>query len=95
MARVKVTFTLDEQTVLRLQDAANRASLPKSAVVREAILEYHARLGQLGERERRRLLDVFDAVVPRIKPRPVAAIEQEMAAIRQARRQGGRGGTQR
>lgn len=50
MASIKVTFTLDHTTVARLQDAATRLSLPKSEVVREAIQEFHERIGHLSER---------------------------------------------
>jgi len=90
MATTKVTFTLDTETVARLSDAAIRLSLPKSTVVREAILDFHERIGQLGEREKQRLLRVFDEVLARIPARDVREVEQELKAIRQARRAGGR-----
>jgi len=54
MAATKVTFTLDQATIGRLQDAAERLRIPKSEVVRQAIGEFHERLG-LSERERHRL----------------------------------------
>jgi len=44
-----------------------------SGVVREAVREYAARSGSLGEDERVRMLEVFDAVVPRVPPRPLTA----------------------
>ena len=90
MATTKVTFTLDQPTVARLQDAATRLALPKSEVVREAILEFHERIGRLSERERSRLLRVFDEVVPRIPQRSLKEVETELAALRRARRAGGR-----
>jgi predicted DNA-binding protein len=90
MASVKVTFTLDEPTVARLCDAAERLAKPKSEVVREAIEDYHERIGQLSERERVRMLRVFDELVPRIPFRPLADVEKELRAIRVARRAGGR-----
>ena len=40
---VKVTFTLDDDTVARLRRIAARARKPQSLVVREAIAEYAAR----------------------------------------------------
>jgi len=43
---VKVTFTFDETTVTRLSEAAERLSKPKSAVVREAIHDFHERIGR-------------------------------------------------
>jgi hypothetical protein len=90
MAATKVTFTLDDATVARLRDAAERLSLPKSEIVREAILEYYERIGRLSERERSRLLRTFDEVVPRIPPRSARQVDRELRAIRQARRAGGR-----
>ena len=35
----RVTFTLDENTVAKLQDASRRLSKPKSEVVREAVVK--------------------------------------------------------
>jgi len=56
MATVKVTFTLDRETVGRLRQASERLSKPKSAVVREAIHDFSERVGRLSERERLREL---------------------------------------
>jgi hypothetical protein len=99
MATIKVTFTLDEETILRLRTTAERLSRPKSEVVREAIRDFSQRTGRLSERERRRLLETFDRVVPAIPPRPLRDVERELASLRTARRQGGRravgGGRQR
>ncbi len=69
----KVTFTLDERTVQRISHAAESLHKAKSEVVREAIADYHDRLGSLSERERLRLLQVFDHVVPLIPVRPLSA----------------------
>lgn len=90
MGTVKVTFTLDEATVARLGDAAERLAKPKSEVVREAIQDFHERIGRLGERERLRLLQVFDELVLRIPSRPAAAVEKELKEMRRSRRRGGR-----
>lgn len=87
---VKMTFTLDDTTADRLRRAAARLAKPQSQVVREAIQQYADRLGKLGEEEQRRLLEIFDRVVPVIPPRPAREAEQELRAIRVARRQGGR-----
>ena len=43
----KVTFTLDQATLARLQETAARLAKPKSEVVREAILEFHDRIVRL------------------------------------------------
>jgi len=93
MPSVKVTFTLDERTVARLRRAAEQLSMPKSQVVREAIGEYSARIGRLGEEERLRLLLTFDEVVPAIPERPAAEVEREIREVREARRTRGRWGS--
>jgi hypothetical protein len=86
---IKMTFTLDDQTAERIDRTARRLGLPKSGVVREAIREYAARAGSLSEDERVRMLEVFDAVVPRVPRGSAAAADREIAAVRQARREGG------
>jgi hypothetical protein len=93
MGAVKVTFTLDAATIARLDQAAERLAKPKSEVVREAIQDFHDRIGRLSERERVRMLRVFDEIVPRIPSKPVAAVDREIRAIRRARLQGGRKST--
>lgn len=90
MAANKVTFTLDQTTITRIQEAADRLSLPKSAVVREAVQEFFDRIGRLSDRERLKMLRTFDEVIPRIPKRDVREVESELRAIRQARRSGGR-----
>ena len=90
MATTKVTFTLDQATISRLEEAATRLTMPKSEVVRAAIAEYYDRIGRLSERERLRLLRAFDELVPRIPARSAAEVDRELKSIRQARRAGGR-----
>ena len=93
MATVKMTFSLDEVTARRLNLTAERLNLAKSAVVREAILDYAARTGRLSEKERQHMLRVFDDQVREIPDRPVEEVDQELDELRRARRSGGRGGT--
>ena len=88
MASSKKTFTLNAATIRRLRDAAERLAKPQSAVVREAIEDFHDRLGKLSDRERAKLLRAFDQLVPEIPDRPLAAIERESAALRKTRRAG-------
>ena len=90
MATNKVTFTLDQPTVTRLQDAAERLALPKSEVVREAIRQFYEGIGRLSGRERLNMLRTFDDVVPRIPTRGAREGARELKAFRQARRSGGR-----
>ncbi len=58
--------------------------------MREAIRDYSERIGKLSERERLRMLEIFDDVVPRIPTRPLSEVEDELKEIRSARRGGGR-----
>ena len=87
-----MTFTLDELTASTIDRTAHRLGVSKSSVVREAVQEYAARVGRLGEKERLRMLAVFDKVVPAIHKRPADEVAREIAAIRRARRSGGRRG---
>ncbi len=90
MTSIKVTFTLDERTVGRITRTAERLNMPKSQVVREAVGEYSARVGRLGEEERLRLLRTFDEVVPAVPSRPAAEVDREIEEVREARHAGGR-----
>jgi hypothetical protein len=90
MATTKVTFTLDAATIARLRATADRLAMPKSQVVREAIRDFGDRAERLSERERQRLLEAFDRLVPAIPPRPLRDVERELAGLRRARRAGGR-----
>jgi predicted transcriptional regulator len=83
---IKVTFTLDDETVTRLRRVARRLGRPQSQVVREAVKEYEARAGKLSEEERRRLLDTLDRVMAQAPTRPAAEVDRELGTIRQARR---------
>ena len=87
---VKVTFTLDDETVGRIRQTAARLARPQSQVVRDAVRDYASRIGRLSEDERRRLLRAFDTLVTRIPLRPVRDVVAEIEAVRTARRGGGR-----
>ncbi len=87
---VKMTFTLDDETVAVLRQAAERLAKPQSAIVREAIREYGANAGRLSEDERRRMLRSIDAVLTQSPTRTAAAVERELGELRASRRRGGR-----
>jgi len=87
---VKVTFTLDEETVDSLRQTAARLQKSKSYVVREAIRDFADRIGNLTEQERRRMLELFDEVVPAIPKRRLSHVVSELERLRVARRGGGR-----
>ena len=86
----KMTFTLDDETAARIDRTAARLGMSKSGVVREAVREYAARTGMLSEEERLRMLRVFDEVMERIPARPQSESDNEIRAVRAARRSGGR-----
>jgi len=87
----KVTFTLDDQTIDRLQNAAERTRKPKSEIVREAISGYHERIGRLSETERLRLLRILEEIRSHPSSDKTAEdVDREIAEIRAARRSGGR-----
>ena len=87
---VKVTFSLDDETVARLRRTAERLGKAQSHVVREAVAEYAARADRLSEGERARLLGVLDALAARPAGRSAREVDAEIRAIRAARRRGGR-----
>ena len=87
---VKVTFTLDDATVAELRRTAARLKKPQSQVVREAVAEYSARTDKLSERERLHMLAVIDRWKNAKPTRSQAENNAEIAAIRAARRTGGR-----
>jgi hypothetical protein len=72
-----------------IADAAERLAKPKSQVVREAVLEYHGRIGRLSGRERLEKLRLLDTLLPLIPSRGRGAAQRELKAIRAARRSGG------
>jgi hypothetical protein len=87
---VKVTFSLDDETVVELRRTAARLGKPQSLVVREALAEYAARADRLSERERAHLLDVLETIGATPRSRGARAVDAEIRAVRTARRQGGR-----
>lgn len=82
----KVTFTLDDVTITRLEAAAEQLKKPKSQVVREAIGEYYQRMGRLSEAEKQRMLQAIDRIAPTIPRRPPGEIKRELEEIRASRR---------
>lgn len=87
---VRVTFSLDEATVATLKRTAARLRRPQSQIVREAVAEFAARSDRLSESERIRLLDVLDRLKKHPASRSTREVGSELAAIRRARRDGGR-----
>jgi predicted transcriptional regulator len=90
MATTKVTFTFDQATIRRLDDAAARLAKPKSQIVREAIQDYHQRIDRLSESEKQRMLKALEEFMAKVPKRDQRETEAELKEIRRARRQGGR-----
>lgn len=86
---VKVTFTLDDETVRTLRRSAERLRKPQSQVVREAIADYADRIGQLTARERAHMLRTLDALTSQPPTRPARDVDAEIAGIRASRRAAG------
>lgn len=87
---VKVTYTLDDETVQRIRRVATRLGKPQSQVVREAIKDYEARSDKLSEEERTRMLAVLDEFRKHLPTRPQSEADAEIREIRRTRRRGGR-----
>jgi predicted transcriptional regulator len=83
---VKVTFTLDDQTIERLRRTAARLGKPQSHVVREAIREYETRSAKLSDEERTRMLAIVDRMVLEGPTRTAAEVDAELGEIRASRR---------
>ncbi len=82
----KVTFTLDDVTVSRIEEAAERLRKPKSAVVRDAIADFYERLGRLSEKEKAAMLRALDEYMSRPPSGSNAEVDRELREIRRARR---------
>ncbi len=86
----RATFSLDDATIAEIKRTAERLRKPQSHVIREAVADYAARADRLSERERRQVLGVLEGLRVAKPGRSAAAVDDELAALRRARRQGGR-----
>jgi hypothetical protein len=86
----RVTYSLDEATVARIRQTAERLGKPQSHVVREAVAEYAERAGRLSDREREHALGVLERLRAARPTRPAAEVDTELQSLRAARRAGGR-----
>ena len=86
---VKLTFSLDDETVGTLRRTAARLRKPQSAVVREAIAHYAAREDMLSDEERERILKVVAYMKTLPPSRPQSEAVEEIREIRRSRRASG------
>ena len=89
---VKLTFSLDDETVATLRRTAARLRKPQSAVVREAVAHYAAREDKLSDEERDRILKVIDYIKALPPSGPHSDAVREIREIRRSRRTGWRPG---
>jgi predicted transcriptional regulator len=82
---VKVTYTLDDETVQRIRRIAAHLGKPQSHVVREAVKDYEARSNKLSDEERDRMLAALDRIMMEPPTRPQAEVEEELREIRRSR----------
>ncbi len=85
---VKVTFTLDEDTIRKLRKMADRAKKPQSLVVREAVAHYAARDDKLTPEEQERMLRALDEFQKTAPTRPRSEVDKELRELRRSRRTG-------
>ena len=82
---VKMTFTLDDETVVKLKRAAARHKKPQSWVVREAVADYAAKNDMLSPEEKARML----AVLERFRQAPLTGTQVDVERAGVGRGPGG------
>jgi metal-responsive CopG/Arc/MetJ family transcriptional regulator len=85
---VKVTLSLDEETVRTLRKMAKRTKKPQSLVVREAVAHYAAKEDKLTPEEQERMLGVLQEMRKLLPTRPQSEVDEELRELREARRVG-------
>jgi Arc/MetJ-type ribon-helix-helix transcriptional regulator len=88
---LKVTYTLDDETVQRIRRVATRLGKPQSHVVREAVKDYEARAERLSDEERDRMLGILARIRQRPASRSQEDVDAELRDMRRARRRWSRG----
>lgn len=87
---VKMTFTLDDETVKAINLMAARSRKPKSQIVREGVQLRLERGERMSEEERERKIAATKEMMARPPEKTQADVDREIAEIRRARRSGGR-----
>ena len=90
---VKVTYTLDDETVRRIRKLAERSRKPQSLIVREAVAHYAGREATLTPEERERKLAILRDIGAKLPTRSDKDVERELKDIRRSRRTGWRRST--
>ena len=87
----KATFTLDDETIRRIRQMAERSRKPQSQIVREAVAHYVGREMKLSDEERERKLAIlreFAARPPQPGDKTSEDVDRELEELRLARREG-------
>ncbi len=90
LVMARATFSLDEATIAEIKRTAERLRKPQSHVIRDAVADYAERTDRLSERERRHMLGVLESLRASRPGRSAKDVDDELKAVRQARRAGGR-----
>lgn len=85
---VKLTLSLDDETVRVLRRISEQKRKAQSLVVREAIAEYAAREDRLTDAERDRRLQVLGELAAQPVTRSDQDVERELRDVRHSRRTG-------
>ena len=83
---IKVTYTIDEETVDRIRTAAVRFKKPQSQIVRDAVRHYAGHTDRLTDEERRERVRRIKAMIARPPTRTAKEVDAELAEIRASRR---------
>lgn len=86
----RVTYSLDDETVVTIRRTASRLGKPQSHVVRDAVAEFAARADRLSEAERVRAMAILERLRGTRPARSVAEVDAEVRSLRAARRARGR-----
>lgn len=85
---LKMTFTLDDATVRKINAIASRTSKPKSEVIRDAVEEYNVKTDRLSEAERHRMVKLLEEYSKQPPEKTKAEVDRELREIRESRRRG-------
>ena len=85
---VKMTFTLDDETVKAINLMAARSRKPKSQIVREGVQLRLERGERMSDEERQRKIAAIKEMMARPPEKTQAEVDRELADIRDSRRRG-------
>jgi|GraSoiStandDraft_30_1057271.scaffolds.fasta_scaffold581070_2 predicted DNA-binding protein len=84
----EITLTLDEETIQRIELAAEHLGKSNSEVVDDAIANYRELPDRMTETERQRMLKALEKIRNQPPSRPQEEVERELKELRLARHGG-------